>query len=154
MSFAIPQMPLEGISVEADSLVGVTLADIDEIAQREISVSQESLQAVAYASDGKGLKSNDAAIYQALKTCIEQVARGERTSTEFTLGTKMSEEALDRLDVNAIVAYLLNDCPFDLYWHDKTRKGYQRLHGFYHPGIALRNASKEYRLTKRLLQIF
>lgn len=121
MSFAIPQMPLEGISVEADSLVGVTLADIDEIAQREISVSQESLQAVAYASDGKGLKSNDAAIYQALKTCIEQVARGERTSTEFTLGTKMSEEALDRLDVNAIVAYLLNDCPFDLYWHDKTR---------------------------------
>ena len=32
MSFAIPQMPLERISVEADSLVGVTLADIDEIA--------------------------------------------------------------------------------------------------------------------------
>ena len=30
MSFAIPQTPLERISVEADSLVGVTLADIDE----------------------------------------------------------------------------------------------------------------------------
>lgn len=34
-------------------------------------------------------------------------------------------------------------------WHDKTRKGYQRLHGFYHPGIALRNARKEYDLTPR-----
>ena len=34
-------------------------------------------------------------------------------------------------------------------WHDKTRKNYQRLHGFYHPGIALKNASKEYNLTSR-----
>ncbi len=34
-------------------------------------------------------------------------------------------------------------------WHDKSRGNYQRLHGFYHPGIALRNADKEYRLTLR-----
>ena len=34
-------------------------------------------------------------------------------------------------------------------WHDKTRENYQRLHGFYHPGIALRNASVEYQLTLR-----
>lgn len=34
-------------------------------------------------------------------------------------------------------------------WHDKTRKNYQRLHGFYHPGIALKNADKEYKLTRR-----
>lgn len=34
-------------------------------------------------------------------------------------------------------------------WHDKTRKNYQRLHGFYHPGIALKNASNEYRLSPR-----
>ena len=34
-------------------------------------------------------------------------------------------------------------------WHDKTRKNYQRLHGFYHPGIALKNASMEYPLTLR-----
>lgn len=34
-------------------------------------------------------------------------------------------------------------------WHDKTRENYQKLHGFYHPGIALRNASKEYELTLR-----
>ncbi len=34
-------------------------------------------------------------------------------------------------------------------WHDKNRENYQMLHGFYHPGIALRNASKEYDLTLR-----
>ncbi len=34
-------------------------------------------------------------------------------------------------------------------WHDKTRQDYQSLHGFYHPGIALRNANKEYKLTLR-----
>ena len=34
-------------------------------------------------------------------------------------------------------------------WHDKSRENYQRLHGFYHPGIALRNASREYELTLR-----
>lgn len=34
-------------------------------------------------------------------------------------------------------------------WHDKTRENYQMLHGFYHPGIALKNASREYNLTSR-----
>lgn len=34
-------------------------------------------------------------------------------------------------------------------WHDKNRENYQMLHGFYHPGIALRNASMEYALTLR-----
>lgn len=34
-------------------------------------------------------------------------------------------------------------------WHDKHRSDGKKLHGFYHPGIALRNASKEYNLTGR-----
>ena len=34
-------------------------------------------------------------------------------------------------------------------WHDKHRKNFQHLHGFYHPGIALRNARKEFQLTPR-----
>lgn len=34
-------------------------------------------------------------------------------------------------------------------WHDKHRDNMKRLHGFYHPGIALKNASKEYVLTER-----
>ena len=34
-------------------------------------------------------------------------------------------------------------------WHDKNRENYQKLHGFYHPDIALKNARKEYHLTRR-----
>lgn len=34
-------------------------------------------------------------------------------------------------------------------WHDKYHRNIKRLHGFYHPAIALRNASKEYELTER-----
>lgn len=34
-------------------------------------------------------------------------------------------------------------------WHDKNRENYQKLHGFSHPGIALKNARKEYHLTRR-----
>ncbi len=34
-------------------------------------------------------------------------------------------------------------------WHIGDARKPQNLHGFYHPGIALRNASKEYELTDR-----
>ena len=47
-----------------------------------------------------------------------------------------------------ILGALLHD--YFLYdWHDKNRENYQKLHGFYHPGIALKNARKEYHLTRR-----
>ncbi len=57
------------------------------------------------------------------------------------LGIRCSERELIR-------GALLHD--YFLYdWHDKDRENYQVLHGFYHPGIALRNADKEYHLTLR-----
>lgn len=34
-------------------------------------------------------------------------------------------------------------------WHDKDYEQPHRLHGFYHPGVALKNASREYKLTPR-----
>lgn len=38
-------------------------------------------------------------------------------------------------------------------WHDREREDYKKqhgsLHGFYHPGIALKNASRDYDLTPR-----
>lgn len=34
-------------------------------------------------------------------------------------------------------------------WHDKEHVQIHNLHGFYHPGIALKNASAEYSLTPR-----
>lgn len=34
-------------------------------------------------------------------------------------------------------------------WHIPDKDNPHRLHGFYHPGVALRNAAKEYELTER-----
>ena len=34
-------------------------------------------------------------------------------------------------------------------WHDKDHISPLRLHGFFHPGIALKNAEKEYRLSTK-----
>lgn len=54
-----------------------------------------------------------------------------------------------KADMRALVrGALLHD--YFLYdWHDKNRENYQFFHGFYHPGIALKNAKKEYKLTPR-----
>lgn len=38
-------------------------------------------------------------------------------------------------------------------WHKTDTVKTHRLHGFFHPGKALRNAKKEYRLTKRQADI-
>lgn len=34
-------------------------------------------------------------------------------------------------------------------WHEPDEENPHNLHGFYHPGTALRNASREYKLTRR-----
>lgn len=71
--------------------------------------------------------------------CID-VARESIAISKF-LGIPCNERELIR-------GALLHD--YFLYdWHDKTRENYQSLHGFYHPGIALKNASREYNLTPR-----
>lgn len=38
-------------------------------------------------------------------------------------------------------------------WHDREHISPHKLHGFYHPGRALRNAAKEYELTHREKEI-
>lgn len=51
-------------------------------------------------------------------------------------------------DRDLIRGALLHD--YFLYdWHIGDVRNPFRFHGFFHPGIALRNARKEYRLTKR-----
>lgn len=117
----VSSMPGGEISDHGEALVGVSLEDVEDAVRGEEAFSQERSEAVAYSSDGKGLKSADAAIYNALKLSIEEVARGEETSTEFALKTRLTSSKLAQVDVNTIVTYLLNDCPFDLYWHDKTK---------------------------------
>lgn len=75
-------------------------------------------------------------IYTELKTKIEAVAAGEAVSTEFKLnrtiklttqdiGGVFSEKSVseafeEKVDRKGILSYLLMDCPYDLYWFDKT----------------------------------
>ena len=42
---------------------------------------------------------------------------------------------------------LLHDY-FQYDWHDKENKEIKHLHGLYHPGVALRNAKKDYHLSE------
>lgn len=68
------------------------------------------------------------------------VAKCSLSITE-KLGIKCNKEEMVR-------GALLHD--YFLYdWHDKDHISITNLHGFYHPGIALKNASKEYDLTDR-----
>lgn len=87
-------------------------------------------------------------IYDILKSKIEKVASGGGT-TEFVIsGTKnlktewtaadiqelnisdpsqVEEEFLKQFNLDKILKALLDDCPFDLYWFDKTKKGETKM---------------------------
>lgn len=70
-------------------------------------------------------------IYNTLKSNIQAVANGSRTSTEFDLGeitfagAATNADALAKLDqiMENMLSYLLMDCPYDLYWFNKSTEG-------------------------------
>lgn len=61
------------------------------------------------------------------------------------LKIKVNEEDLIR-------GALLHDY-FQYDWHDNYHSKWYHLHGFYHPGIALRNAKKDFELSRRQMDI-
>lgn len=73
---------------------------------------------------GASLTGTEKEIYDALKNNIQAVAKGETTSTKFVVSNvdysgEVSAVAVEPMIVK-VVDYLLMDCPFDLYWFDKT----------------------------------
>lgn len=84
-----------------------------------IAIAGESV--TAYAWDGTGMSPVESTIYDGLKAQIVEVAAGKRSSTKFSLQTNYSSTELANADMNLIITHLLGDCPFDLFWHDKTR---------------------------------
>lgn len=65
--------------------------------------------------------------------------------TSMWLNKKLHANAQER---DLVRGALLHD--YFLYdWHDDDHRGIQNLHGFYHPGVALKNAMKEYSLSKK-----
>ncbi len=84
----------------------------------------------------------------------EHIQHGNMTVNDHCVSVARYSLAISRklripCDRRALVrGALLHD--YFLYdWHDKYHRDVKNLHGFYHPGIALRNASKEYKLTSR-----
>lgn len=109
---------------------------------------------------GNRLTEKQRKIYDDLKTMIEAIASGERASTETTIDfqslgfsgnfsaqelgvesitaenfSDVGREALRLLaqqtGLGDVLNALLNDCPYDLYWYDKTESG-----GFRYTGSA------------------
>lgn len=91
----------------------------------------------------KNLNDDEKSIYAALKTAVAEIAAGTRASTEITLDDwSMSFSYVDlgldasaditavkaavkiafanSISINKILSSLLADCPYELYWFDKT----------------------------------
>ncbi len=84
----------------------------------------------------------------------EHIQHGNVTVNAHVMAVARYSVALsDRLHISCnrrelIRGALLHD--YFLYdWHIPDKEKPHRLHGFYHPGVALRNASEEYTLTER-----
>ncbi len=70
---------------------------------------------------GDRLTGDEKIIYDTLKTQIKEIASGNRSSTEDIAisGVKILSTQV-KSTVSQVMAYLLMDCPYDLYWYDKT----------------------------------
>jgi uncharacterized protein len=97
----------------------------------------------------------DSANFNSTKSCIQH---GNVTVNDHCMNVAKSSVALSRrLNIRCserelIRGALLHD--YFLYdWHDKDYVSPHKLHGFYHPGRALRNALKEYPLTEKEQEI-
>ncbi len=62
-------------------------------------------------------------IYAVLKEKVKEVAAGKETNTIFKISLQgITSAAGGELDIHSIMSYLLADCPYELYWFDKTKK--------------------------------
>ena len=68
--------------------------------------------------------------------------------TSLDISQKLEKLGIHSSKRDLVRGALLHD--YFLYdWHDKNRPGFKPWHGFYHPGVALQNANKEYHLSPR-----
>ncbi len=61
-------------------------------------------------------------IYAVLKEKVKEVAAGKETNTIFKISLQgITSAAGGKIDIPSIMQYLLMDCPYELYWFDKTK---------------------------------
>lgn len=63
---------------------------------------------------------NEKKMYNELKTAIEQIAAGSRTSTQITVSGLSLSSSTGGDSARKVISYLMMDCPYDFYWYDKT----------------------------------
>ena len=88
------------------------------------------------------------------RTTREHIQHGNMTVNNHCMNVARYSLAFsDKLHITCnrkelIIGALLHD--YFLYdWHDEEHVKLYRFHGFRHPGVALKNASQDYRLTER-----
>ncbi len=68
-------------------------------------------------------------IYAVLKEKVKEVAAGRQTSTVFTISLQGVAGTGEDINIDSILRYLLMDCPYELYWFDKTKGVETRISG-------------------------
>ena len=84
-----------------------------------------------FADHSSLLSPNARKAYSALKPLVAKVANGTLASTKFNLGVE-----LDESDRKALMTVLMADCPYDLYWYDKTAGYVYRSDGSFSFAVA------------------
>ena len=91
-----------------------------------------SLFSTGDATAGHHLQGNDKLAYDALLSLVKEIAKGDRSSTILHIGAASPGNPVDRnvnfsltngeslVDHEKILHALLADCPYELYWYDKT----------------------------------
>ena len=96
-----------------------------------------SLFSTGDSTAGHYLSGNDKKIYDALMPLIEKIAKGERASTILCVGSVpadlLNQYPIDAsvdielggklMNLDKITAALLADCPYEMYWYNKTQTG-------------------------------
>jgi hypothetical protein len=93
------------------------------------SKTTSAVLAAAYAG-GRELNAQEQVIYTQLMTAIRKVANGKSQSTVFAVhptGNAVTYDSttktLSGIDTKRLLAALLVDCPYELYWFDKSTTG-------------------------------
>ena len=84
-----------------------------------------------FADHSSLLSANAKTAYDKLKPLVAKVANGTLASTKFNLGVE-----LDESDRKALMTVLMADCPYDLYWYDKTAGYVYRSDGSFYFAVA------------------
>ena len=114
-------------SLEEDDPLYSAFEEIDEDWLGYYIQQQMFGESATFSADEQLTNTNDRALYEKLKTLVQNIAKGEGASSKYvftpteTVTYDPSTKTLSGLDYKKVWHALLADCPFDLYWHDKTK---------------------------------